>query len=258
MLIFIDHPRFGVYKEQVAMNALMRKLSTIVALLALFALSARADFSTSYTPNTAIPDGSFTGVSDTHSISTSDNSILDVNVHLNVSGSWSGDLYVYLVHNSGFTVLLNRVGRSSSSAFGYGDAGVNVVFDDQAAQAQDIHRSHLVGGFNVTDGTTHWRPDGRNIDPASSGATFDAATPTALLSSFNGINPNGSWTLFLADVSGGATHTLNTWSLDVTSFDTASVPEPGSFVEASLGVLFLGGILGVYRLKRVKAPLCPA
>ena len=31
---------------------------------------------------------------------------------LNLSGGWNGDLYAYLVHNSGFAVLLNRVGRN--------------------------------------------------------------------------------------------------------------------------------------------------
>jgi hypothetical protein len=42
--------------------------------------------------------------------------ITDVNVGLQLSGGWNGDLYAYLVHSSGFAVLLNRVGRGTGNA----------------------------------------------------------------------------------------------------------------------------------------------
>src|SRR5205814_1074044 len=91
------------------------------------------------------------------------------------------------------------------------------------------------------------RPDGRNISPLASQASFGAATPTALLSSFNGINPNGTWTLFIADVSaGGGQPTLMSWGMDL-----VGVPEPASIVEGGLAALFLAGVVVLYRLKRV-------
>jgi hypothetical protein len=34
--------------------------------------------------------------------------------------------------------------------------------------------------------------------------------------------------------------------------DIASVPEPASLVEGSVAVLFLGGVIGLYRLKGPK------
>src|SRR4030095_2852575 len=38
---------------------------------------------------------------------------------------------------------------------------------------------------------------------------------TGLLSSFNGLNPNGEWTLFLADLSPLDTSTLVSWGLEL-------------------------------------------
>lgn len=52
--------------------------------------------------------------------------------------------------------------------------------------------------------TGTWQPDGRTNSP---GSVLDSQPPDAFLSSFNGLDPNGDWTLFVADVSGGDTHT---------------------------------------------------
>jgi hypothetical protein len=42
------------------------------------------------------------------------------------------------------------------------------------------------------------------------------------LDSFNGLDPNGSWTLYIADVaSGGGFGTLRSWGLEITA-----IPEP--------------------------------
>jgi hypothetical protein len=188
-------------------------------------------FSSGFANGGVIPDGNVAGWSDTRTISGigGDDTILDVNVRLTISGGWNGDLYGYLVHGSGFAVLLNRVGRTSGNPFGYGDAGMAVTFDDQATETTDIHLYQAVSGYNITGGTA-WRPDGRNVDPAT---VLDTDSRTALLSSFNGLGANGSWTLFLADVSSGETSTVVSWGLDI-----EVVPEP---VEVALGVF--GGLV---------------
>ena len=46
------------------------------------------------------------------------------------TGPFNGDIYCYLTHSSGHTVLLNRVGRRTSSDLGYADGGFNLTFDD--------------------------------------------------------------------------------------------------------------------------------
>jgi subtilisin-like proprotein convertase family protein len=227
-------------------NAFMKRTSLliVVAVLAL-ARAAQADFvqtfNTGFANGGLIPDGSLTGWSDTRTVS-SPGSITDVSVTLNLSGGWNGDLYAYLVHDSGFAVLLNRVGSTTGNNAGFGTSGMNVVLND--AGAQNIHWVST-----PTSGATY-APDGRNVSPLSGGSVFDGPTPTALLNSFNGLNPNGSWTLFLADVSGGDVSTLQSWTLNI-----AAVPEPRSIVEGGLAALFLGGLIGLYRFKQVKSSL---
>jgi len=234
-----------------------KTLLAFTAVLALGITFARADFSSTtyssgFNNGGTVPDGNLTGWSDTRTISTTFNYIQDINVHLNLSGGFNGDIYAYLVHSSGFVVLLNRVAVGTGNSVGYGNSGMNVTFDDQASQ--NIHFYQNVGGYSITGGAA-WKPDGRNIDPLSSASTFSSTSPSALLSSFNGINPNGSWTLFLADVSAGAQSTVVSWGMDITG---VSVPEPGSFVEGSLALLLVGLGLGLHQLKKVKTQLWPA
>jgi subtilisin-like proprotein convertase family protein len=242
-------------------SQIMKQTLAILAILAALAPIARADFytttfSSGFANSGSIPDGSLVGMQDTRTLSgVTFNSISDVDVHLTISGSWNGDLYGYLVHSSGFTVLLNRVGRTSSSSFGYSDGGFSVTFDDQASQTADFHLYQSASGYNSSQitGGTHWRPDGRNIDPTSSGSTFDSTSPSALLSSFNGLNPNGTWTLFLADVSGGSTSTLVSWGLDITG--TAAVPEPSSVIEGGLGALIIAAVVIMFRARKLEQPV---
>jgi subtilisin-like proprotein convertase family protein len=222
----------------------MKKATFLTAILLLaLARSAQADFVQTFTTGFAnggvIPDGSLTGWANTQTLSGAPTSISDVSVTLNLSGGWNGDLYAYLVHSSGFSVLLNRVGRETGNAPGYGTAGMSVTLNDLAAL--NIHSV-----LAPTAGGTY-QPDGRNINPLSSVATFDSTLPSTPLSSFNGLNANGNWTLFVADVSGGDVSTVTSWGLDI-----ASVPEPASLVEGSVAVLFLGGVIGLYRLKGPK------
>ena len=59
---------------------------------------------------------------------------------------------------------------------------------------------------------------------------------TCALPIYNGLNPNGTWTLFIADLSSGGQSTLVSWELDI-----AAVPEP---VNVALGI-FAGVFLVV-------------
>ena len=105
---------------------------------------------------------------------------------------------------------------------------MNVVLNDAASV-----NLHSYGGGGVPTGP--YAPDGRNISPLSSPATFTLTSPSAMLDSFNGLNANGSWTLFIVDVSSGDQSTVTSWGLDI-----AAVPEPASMV------LFLIGVVGLY------------
>jgi hypothetical protein len=192
-------------------------------MLACAAHSATYTFNSGFASGGAIPDGNPTGWSDTRTISgwSAGSQITALDVSLNVSGGFNGDLYCYLSHGSGFSVLLNRVGVSSANSFGYGDTGFAITLNDSGAF--NVHSYQANGGTLNGNGqlTGTWRPDGRNIGPASSGATFDSTSPSTPLSEFNNLDPNGGWTLFFADMSAGGQSTVVNWSLDITA-----VPEP--------------------------------
>lgn len=215
----------------------MRKtfLAVTVAVVAM-AQVAQASFTYTFTENAVIPDGSLVGAAFVGNVSGLAGPISDVNVTLNLSGGWNGDLYAYLVYQDQFAVLLNRVGRTAANPAGYSDAGMSVTLDDSA-----LVNIHNYGGGAPS---TALQPDGRNISPLSSGAVFDGTSPSTPLSAFNVANGNGDWLLFLADVSGGDVSTLTSWSLEI-----AAVPEPGSLVEGAVAVLLLGGMIGLYRIK---------
>src|SRR5689334_19150458 len=108
--------------------------SGLLAALVLTATSGRA-----VTVNSIIPDGDFNGIQSSTTLSGFSGPITDVNVTLTISGGFNGDFYAYLLHNGTSSILLNRVGRTSSSSVGYPDAGFGLnnasalfTFDDQA------------------------------------------------------------------------------------------------------------------------------
>ena len=176
----------------------------------------------SYTgPAYAIPDDNPNGVTSTINVSTPQYNITDVTVTLDVTGGRNGDLYAYLSYNGTLVTLLNRVGTGSGGAiqqaFGFSTAGFNNVMLADGS-ANNIH--------NVAS-------------PISLPTTY---TPdTGSLASFDGANPNGTWTLFFADLSGGGgTSTLQGWSLNITA-----VPEP-----VNVALVFFGGLLGIWSVLR--------
>ena len=208
----------------------MKKNLFLAGLLMLAATVANATLYTySFTGiNQAIPDGNPGGYANVQTVNLgtlpadgTTTAITDINVSLNISGGYNGDLYGYLVHSSGFTVLLNRIGRTGSDAFGNTGAGMNVTLDDQGGS--DIH-----GAANgVLSGT--YAVDGRTTSPLT---VVNTDSQSALLSSFNTLNANGSWTLFLADMSGGDTSTLVSWGLQI-----SVVPEPTTWAMIVFGSL---------------------
>jgi subtilisin-like proprotein convertase family protein len=186
-----------------------------------------------------IPDGNLNGIQSSLTLNGLPNNLTDVNVTLTISGGFNGDFYAYLFHNNTSAILLNRVGRSSTSNVGYADAGfgpdvssTRFLFDDQASK--DVHFYGNLGYTLNGNGqlTGQWQPDGRAIDPLSSGSVFSSASRSSLLNKFNGMDPNGTWTLFVADVSSGSEGTLVNWGLNITA-----VPEPSC---VWLAVLALG------------------
>jgi subtilisin-like proprotein convertase family protein len=169
-----------------------------------------------------VPDGNPSGLANVQEVDSGITSIDSVTLTLTITGSFNGDLFVYLKKDTGYTVLLNRPGRDSGNPFGYNDDGLDVTFTAPGpGTSGDIHTYQTTAtpapGSPLT-GT--WEPDGRATDPDN---VLTSDPRTALLSSFNGLPASGTWTLFVADLTSGDPHTLQSWSLTLTG-----IPEPAT------------------------------
>jgi hypothetical protein len=152
---------------------IMKLISCLGTLAALtVAHSARADFM--FTVNAAIPEGNPVGVTSGGTVSglADGSTIASLSVGLNISGGYNGDLYGYLVAPGGNSVvLLNQPGVTPDDPFGYGGSGYNITLVDAATLS--LQNTPEVDGVPVV-------------------GTFQ---PAGQLSSLNGINGNGTWTL---------------------------------------------------------------
>lgn len=205
-------------------------------LASLVASRAQLTITHTFVVNQAIPDGG--EMVNVQNLSLNDGTIQHLQVGLQISSSpadsggpaYAGDLFVSLSHDSGYAVLLNRPGTTSSDAFGYDDSGFNVVFDDSSATNAHTYRNTpgTVNGSGVVTGTL--APDGRNVDPAT---VTDTSPVTANLTTFNSLQTQGSWQLFLSDLSAGNQGILDSWSLRYTVTTDGSTPLQYSGTEFS-------------------------
>jgi hypothetical protein len=166
-----------------------------------------------------VPDNDVNGWQDTRTITSfgggGDWQITDLNVTLQLSGGFNGDLFGQLVHDSGFVVLLNHIGVTPGNPVGSLDSGLNVLFDQAAAA--DIHTA-VAGG--VLGGT--YLPD----------STY---SPSTSLNSFNGLDPNGSWTLYLQDISFGGQSEVAAWGLQINAVPAPTTVGLGTFLLLAVG-----------------------
>lgn len=195
--------------------------------------------------NLNVPDGDPVGVVNQQNLSTGIDTIMSVRVSVNITGtadvdptSYNGDLYMYLQHESGFAILMNRMGKTLARLQGYDDeGGLDITFDDAAAN--DVH---LYQDFTPAPGVLPllgtWQPDGRLIDPDF---VLDTDPRNAMLDTFASLDADGEWNLYIADLFGGSEHTLNSWSLEITG-----IPEP-----ATASLIALGGLALLKRRRRI-------
>jgi subtilisin-like proprotein convertase family protein len=212
----------------------MNKAILLTASLLAMATGAHAViYSTNWTVNAAIPDNNLSGWANSQTVSTMPAGTLSgVAVDLQLSSGWTGDLYAYLVHDTGFAVLLDRVG-TPGLALGYGAGSLNVTLADGAAWNGNPIAGNIHGaGANATG---FFNPDNDN-------AGVSTTLASGSLGSFVGTSPNGTWTLYVADLSGGGVTTVQSWGLQM---DIVAVPEVETWVAAALA-----GMFGAFWLNR--------
>jgi subtilisin-like proprotein convertase family protein len=217
------------------------------ALLLTATTATAAVFSAADNVVNAIPDGSSSGLTrSVNIVAPAEQYVVGVDISLNLGATsggtaYLGDLYIYLTNGSSLAVLTNRAGSRTGTTFGYDDNESMIVTFSTAA-VSDFHNyrlavtgAHTTPLSDVLSGV--WGADGRVTDPAS---VLDTDPRTAQLNIFNGATANGTWSLFAADVSTGATHQVNSWGLSLTT-----VPEPGT-----TAILFGVTLLGLGRRRR--------
>lgn len=226
---------------------IMNRLQTLLAALLLASATTQGAMYSSGTLNTLIPDGNPAGISSAINVSGAA-SVLEMNVYINVSGGYNGDLYAYLSYGDTSVVLLNRIGNTSdnrfgasTSGFGTGAGWYNFLFNDSTTTT-DIHAysgtegSPIIGTYNT---------DRRTDDPQD---VLDTSVRGSSLTAFNSVNPNGNWTLYFADMAvgpEGSSSSLVSWG-----FDIAPVPEPVNVALGILGGVFL--VVMFVRSRRVR------
>jgi len=123
----------------------------------------------------------------------------------NLNHSYPGDVNVLLVAPGVANVLImSHAGDQDDSK-----AGLNLTFDDSAANPLP-ESGELASGV--------WKPSVYGLAPQLGGFPSNApAGPySTALSTFNGVNPNGNWSLYVFDDSGGDSGAIsNGWSLQL-------------------------------------------
>jgi subtilisin-like proprotein convertase family protein len=244
----------------------MKTVSKLVCIAGLAGLAATASAQVfTYNVNQSIPDGDLNGIALVGTVSGVSGTV-ETNafkVSLNIQGdpiAGSGDLYSYLRSPSGEqAILLNRPGYPGNNGVGYQDNGMNIrLFDGVdpnhknnsglAVEFTDVHfyqDDPIYGGQPNNDATGIFESDGRDVNPLGSADDFNAASRSLNLNVFQGINPNGDWLLFVADVSSGGSAKLNSWGLDFTP-----IPEPQEYAMAiGMGLV----AFALYRRRVLKA-----
>ncbi|VAW25470.1 hypothetical protein MNBD_BACTEROID04-444, partial [hydrothermal vent metagenome] len=139
-----------------------------------------------------IPDGTganTAGTPATSVINITDNlTISDVNVTMDISHTWIGDLVISLIAPDATEIVLFDRGCDGSRY-----QGINATYDD-AATATIVCGSPVSGTY----------------------------IPTNLLSGFNGKNAVGDWTLKVVDWYTGDTGTINSWSIEICQNQTTT------------------------------------
>src|SRR5262245_16522405 len=218
-----QHTKYNHARRGSAANSVKLKLCLTAAALA-WGLAGSAQtitVTTNFMLGAVIPDADKSGLASVQTLSTPITSVTSLKVSLKISGSWNGDLYCFLTHGSGHCVLLDRPGRTGASNFGYNDPGMDVTFDDAATNGDNqVYRLQLSGSQSVAIAplTDAWAPDARVACPTNA---LETDARSAFLSSFNGVDPNGEWVLFVADLEAGDIHILENWALEITG-DTSA------------------------------------
>ena len=175
----------------------------------------------------AIPDDGGPGNSGISTLDVGDDvALTDLNVWVNISHTWVGDLIISVRSPAGTEVLLLDRPGVPAGTFGCSDNNMIVTFDDASVFDPENHCA----------GTDPWY-------------TGDAM-PVQPLAAFNGESTMGTWELVVSDNAGGDTGNIEDWGLisdppvsGICEICEGTVQQEAIPTLNTLGILVLIGIL---------------
>jgi len=158
----------------------------------------------------AIPDAGATSSTITVTGFSAGTQVTDVDIGLDVTHTWTGDLIFTVDHGGTSVTVVDRPGYTGS---GFGCDQDNLV------------------GVALDDGGT-----GGSIEGACAAnlASPPAYTPNNVLAAFAGVDPGGDWTLTVSDNASQDTGTLEGWTLTLVTTGGAA---PTTFCDSTDGSL---------------------
>lgn len=216
-LIFTNCDR--IEQHDAKMKVTKKILVATMAALLLAGSEARAGLSTATDEGDVIPNG--VGLASTITSSGFLGNLANLTISLDISGGNNGDLYGYLSYNGVLVTILNRPGVTGSNPFGNGGSGYNITISDLGAV-----------NINSASGITGAQTGSYNVN-----GTAGNNGSLAFGSAYNGMDPNGVWTLYLENgVSGGDSSSLVSWNIAINA-----VPEPTNVAMGIFGVCAIAG-----------------
>jgi len=163
-----------------------------------------------YAVNVPIPDGTGGGpgvfgpyATNVQNVAGVTGNITDLNVGVTIDHTFVADLEVVIEHGGTSVVVVDLMGHAALDCLGCGANDIDVTLDDE--------------------GTGGAIEDQCGAGPAaSSPPSFTPANP---LSAFDGMNPNGAWTIKARDGCGADVGTIVGWSLHFANTNSACAPQ---------------------------------
>lgn len=167
-----------------------------------------------------IPDNISTGVTSTLTINES-RILTDLDIRVNISHSWVGDLQVMLRHEETgqSTTLINRPGIPATT-YGCNNDNIVVILDDEITSPIENKCASI---------------------PAAISGIYKPEEP---LNKFNGQSLSGNWSLIISDNNKSDIGRLNDWCLAARVDDEWVVPAPTPTQPTSPKQAFISGISG--------------
>lgn len=204
---------FGTIRHRGYHRLVRRPMFTFLLFLSITLLTttAAADRACSTLSPAAIPDNNATGVTVQLEISPQSAPIADLDLDLDITHTWVGDLVVKLLHvDTGKEVIvIDRMGKPAST-FGCSGNGLNINLDDEGTggPVEDLCGSPTV---------------------PTSPPSF---TPNNPLSFFDGDSIGGTWRLVVTDAVGGDIGTVDAFCLQWNTTDLAVSQSSTAFIAA--------------------------